>query len=146
MPEPPVRIVTKNFGVKDSHRLDVYESRGGFRALRKALMMKPADVTAEVKKSNLRGRGGAGFPTGMKWGFVPPGSETVYLVVNADEGEPGTFKDREILRQDPCLLIEGCLCAAWALGCHHVYECCLQSDFKGHEVRLGRNHPESLLG
>jgi NADH-quinone oxidoreductase subunit F len=121
MPEPPVRIVTRNFGVEGSHRLDVYESRGGFRALRKALMMKPADVTAEVKKSNLRGRGGAGFPTGMKWGFVPPGSETVYLVVNADEGEPGTFKDREILRQDPCLLIEGCLCAAWALNCHHVY-------------------------
>jgi NADH-quinone oxidoreductase subunit F len=121
MSEPPVRIITKNFGVKDSHRLAVYESRGGFRALRKALMMKPADITAEVKKSNLRGRGGAGFPTGMKWGFIPPGSETVYLVVNADEGEPGTFKDREILRQDPCLLIEGCLCAAFALGCHHVY-------------------------
>jgi NADH-quinone oxidoreductase subunit F len=121
MSEPPVRIVTKNFGVVESHRLGVYESRGGFRGLRKALMMKPADVTAEVKKSNLRGRGGAGFPTGMKWTFIPPGSETVYLVVNADEGEPGTFKDRQLLRQDPCQLIEGCLCAAWALGCHHVY-------------------------
>ncbi len=121
MSEPPVRIVTKNFGVKDSHRLGVYESRGGFGALRKALAMKPADVTAEVKKSNLRGRGGAGVPTGMKWSFVPAGSHTVYLVVNADEGEPGTFKDRQILRQDPCLLVEGCVIAAWALGCHHIY-------------------------
>jgi len=116
-----VRIVTRNFGVEHAHRLSVYESRGGFRGLRKALLMRPEEVIAEVKKSNLRGRGGAGFPTGVKWSYVPPGSPTVYLVVNADEGEPGTFKDREILRNDPCLLIEGALIAAWALGSHHIY-------------------------
>jgi NADH-quinone oxidoreductase subunit F len=121
MVEPPVRIITRNFGVTDSHRLATYVARGGMKSLEKALGMKPADVTAEVKKSNLRGRGGAGFPTGMKWGFIPPNSPTVYLVINADEGEPGTFKDREIMRQDPCLLIEGAVIAAWALGAHHVY-------------------------
>jgi NADH-quinone oxidoreductase subunit F len=121
MVEPPVRIVTRNFGVPDAHRLSVYRGRGGMRALEKALGMQPTEIVAEVKRSNLRGRGGAGFPTGLKWGFIPAGSPTVYLVINADEGEPGTFKDRELLRQDPCLVLEGALCAAWAIGSHAVY-------------------------
>jgi NADH-quinone oxidoreductase subunit F len=89
-----VKIVTKNFGVANSHKLSVYQQRGGYEALRKALTLQPAVLVDEVKKSNLRGRGGAGFPTGMKWSFIPKDAKVVYLVVNADESEPGTCKDR----------------------------------------------------
>ena len=116
-----LKIVTKNFGVVDSHKLSVYTQRGGGQAFRKALTMQPAALTEEVKKSNLRGRGGAGFPTGMKWSFIPKEAKTVYLVVNADESEPGTCKDRELLAYDPHLLIEGMLIASYALGCKHAY-------------------------
>ena len=83
--------------------------------------MQPAALVDEVKKSNLRGRGGAGFPTGMKWSFIPKDAKTVYLVVNADESEPGTCKDRELLAYDPHLLIEGMMIASYALGCKHAY-------------------------
>jgi NADH-quinone oxidoreductase subunit F len=116
-----LKIVTKNFGVVDSHKLSVYTQRGGGQAFRKALTMQPAALVEEVKKSNLRGRGGAGFPTGMKWSFIPKEAKTVYLVVNADESEPGTCKDRELLAYDPHLLIEGMLIASYALGCKHAY-------------------------
>ena len=100
-------------------RLKDYESRGGYVALRKILKekVKPEDVIAEVKKSALRGRGGAGFPTGLKWSFMPrsfPGAK--YLVCNSDEGEPGTFKDRDIIRYNPHILIEGMIIAAYAMG------------------------------
>ena len=83
--------------------------------------MTPAEIVDEVKKSSLRGRGGAGFPTGMKWSFVPKEARTVYLVVNADESEPGTCKDRELLAYDPHLLIEGMAIASYAIGCKHAY-------------------------
>ena len=116
-----LKIVTKNFGVTDSHKLSVYTQRGGGQAFRKALTMQPAALVDEVKKSNLRGRGGAGFPTGMKWSFIPKEAKTVYLVVNADESEPGTCKDRELLAYDPHMLIEGMLIASYALGCKHAY-------------------------
>src|SRR6478609_3995067 len=116
-----LKIVTKNFGVADSHKLAVYTQRGGGQAFRKALTMAPAALVDEVKKSNLRGRGGAGFPTGMKWSFVPKEARTVYLVVNADESEPGTCKDRELLAYDPHLLIEGMAIASYAIGCKHAY-------------------------
>jgi NADH-quinone oxidoreductase subunit F len=116
-----LKIVTKNFGVPDSHRLSVYQQRGGLQGFRKALTMQPAALVDEVKKSNLRGRGGAGFPTGLKWSFIPKGASTVYLVVNADESEPGTCKDRELLAFDPHMLIEGMLIASYALGCKHAY-------------------------
>ena len=116
-----VKIVTKNFGVADSHKLAVYQQRGGYEALRRALTLQPAALVDEVKKSNLRGRGGAGFPTGMKWSFIPKDAKLVYLVVNADESEPGTCKDRELLAFDPHLLIEGMLIASYALGCKHAY-------------------------
>lgn len=100
-------------------RLDDYVKRGGYEALRKVLTsgMKPEDVIAEVKASGLRGRGGAGFPTGLKWSFMPrnlPGQK--YLVCNSDEGEPGTFKDRDILRFNPHIVIEGMAIAAYAMG------------------------------
>ncbi|OWT68199.1 MULTISPECIES: NADH-quinone oxidoreductase subunit NuoF [unclassified Achromobacter] len=100
-------------------RLEEYVKRGGYEALRKILTtgMKPEDVIAEVKASGLRGRGGAGFPTGLKWSFMPrtfPGQK--YLVCNSDEGEPGTFKDRDILRFNPHIVIEGMAIAAFAMG------------------------------
>jgi NADH-quinone oxidoreductase subunit F len=109
-------ILSKNFEVRDGHTLRVYRETGGYRGWDKAKGMEPAALTEEVKKSNLRGLGGAGFPTGMKWGFIPKGSTAPkYLVVNADEGEPGTFKDRYLLERDPHALIEGMLIAARAI-------------------------------
>jgi NADH-quinone oxidoreductase subunit F len=113
------RILTRNFDLPDSHTLRVYRERGGYRAWSKALAMEPAAITEEVKKANLRGLGGAAFPAGVKWGFIPKGSTAPrYLVVNADEGEPGTFKDRYLLERDPHALIEGMLIAARAIACH----------------------------
>ncbi len=107
----------------NSASLDVYRRNGGYEALRQVLNgMSPDDVIAEVKKSALRGRGGAGFPTGMKWGFVPKDSpKPKYVVCNADESEPGTFKDRYLMERDPHMLIEGMLIAAYALGARTNY-------------------------
>src|SRR2546428_4122527 len=106
----------RNFERTDSHTLKVYRETGGYTAIEKAKAMEPAAITEEVKKSNLRGLGGAGFPTGLKWSFIPKGhTGPVYLVVNADEGEPGTFKDRYLLERDPHALIEGMLIAARAI-------------------------------
>ena len=102
--------------------IEAYFADGGYKPLKKALGLKPADIIEEVKKSNLRGRGGAGFPAGLKWSFIPkdaPGPR--YLVCNADEGEPGTFKDRELLRKNPHALIEGMAIAAYAIGAGHGY-------------------------
>ncbi|MEK7446283.1 MAG: NADH-quinone oxidoreductase subunit NuoF [candidate division NC10 bacterium] len=113
------KILSRNFDTPDSHTLRVYRDRGGYAAWAKALTMEPAAITEEVKKANLRGLGGAGFPAGMKWGFIPKGSTAPkYLVVNADEGEPGTFKDRYLLERDPHALIEGMLIAARAIDSH----------------------------
>ncbi len=110
------RILSKNFNVAGANTLRVYREGGGYRGWDKAKGMEPAAITEEVKKSNLRGLGGAGFPTGVKWGFIPKGSTAPkYLVVNADEGEPGTFKDRYLLERDPHALIEGMLIAARAI-------------------------------
>src|SRR6202795_698499 len=100
-------------------RLKDYEARDGYKALRKIIQekTKPEQVIAEMKKSSLRGRGGAGFPTGLKWSFMPrafPGQK--YLICNSDEGEPGTFKDRDILRYNPHIVIEGMAIAAYAMG------------------------------
>ncbi|MBC7691255.1 MAG: NADH-quinone oxidoreductase subunit NuoF [Methylotenera sp.] len=98
------------------------EKMNGYAASKKAFGMSQDDIINEVKKSNLRGRGGAGFPTGMKWGFIPKQSaKPKYLVCNADESEPGTFKDRDLMRYTPHLLIEGMLIAAFAVGAHHGY-------------------------
>ena len=105
-------------------RLDDYVKRGGYEALKKILAEKtpPANVIAEVKKSALRGRGGAGFPTGLKWSFMPQQfAGDKYVVCNSDEGEPGTFKDRDILRYNPHALIEGMIIAGYAMGCARGY-------------------------
>ena len=109
--------------LENSHSLDVYRANGGYEALKKVLdSMSPDDVINEVKKSQLRGRGGAGFPTGMKWSFVPKDSpKPKYVVCNADESEPGTFKDRYLMERDPHMLIEGMLIAAYALGAKTNY-------------------------
>src|SRR6266478_1189209 len=101
---------------------DVYRQHGGYAAVEKAFKMSPDQVTEEVKKSGLRGRGGAGFPTGMKWSFIakPPGVPR-YLVCNADESEPGTFKDRYLMERIPHLLIEGMIISSYALGANTAY-------------------------
>jgi NADH-quinone oxidoreductase subunit F len=114
-------IVTARFGNNDARSLPGYERTGGYGQLRKALAMRPEDITAEVKASNLRGRGGAGFATGVKWGFVPRDARAVHLVCNADESEPGTCKDRELMYWDPHLLIEGMVISAHALKAVHNY-------------------------
>ncbi|MEO8841405.1 MAG: NADH-ubiquinone oxidoreductase-F iron-sulfur binding region domain-containing protein [Kofleriaceae bacterium] len=115
------KIVTQRFGNEEAKTLAGYEKTGGYQAMRKAFAMRPEDVTAEVKASNLRGRGGAGFSTGVKWGFVPAGAKQVHLVCNADESEPGTCKDRELMYWDPHLLIEGMAIASHALHSVHNY-------------------------
>src|SRR4029450_5761817 len=109
--------------LENSRSLDVYRNNGGYEAIKKVLdTMSPDDVINEVKKSALRGRGGAGFPTGMKWSFVPKDSpKPKYVVCNADESEPGTLKERYIMERDPHLLIEGMLIAAYALGSRTSY-------------------------
>ena len=110
------KLLTRNFDRADSHTLRAYLETGGYTAWQKAQTLEPAAITEEVKQSNLRGLGGAGFPTGTKWSFVPKNhTGPVYLVINADEGEPGTFKDRYLLERDPHALIEGMLIAARAI-------------------------------
>src|SRR5215204_1410937 len=112
----------KRVHMENGHTLKVYQNTGGYASLKKALQMSPADIIEEVKKSALRGRGGAGFPTGMKWSFVPKDSpKPKYVVCNADESEPGTFKDRYLMERDPHMLIEGMLIAAYALGSKTTY-------------------------
>ncbi len=101
--------------------LAVYERRGGYQGLRKALALAPEQVLEEISKSGLRGRGGAGFPTGRKASFLPKGNMSKYLVCNADESEPGTFKDREIMQKNPHLLIEGIAIATWAAQINRAF-------------------------
>ncbi len=118
----PVRILTKNYELPASHTLGVYEREGGYQAARKALGMPQAELVQEVKRANLRGRGGAGFPAGVKWSFMRPHpTKPAYLVVNGDEGEPGTFKDRTLMERDPHRVIEGCLIACRGIGAHTAY-------------------------
>lgn len=110
------QILFANINQPEQHLLANYEGRGGYKTIRKVLGMDPAKVTEEVKKSGLRGRGGAGFPAGTKWGFIPKNSgKPIYIVQNADESEPGTFKDRVLLERDPHQVIEGQLICAWAV-------------------------------
>jgi NADH-quinone oxidoreductase subunit F len=118
-----VVVISKRFGVPNSHKIDVYLAHEGYRALEKALkQMTPEQIIDEVKKSNLRGRGGAGFPTGMKWSFVPKdSSKPKYVLANADESEPGTSKDRPLMEMDPHQLIEGMIIAGRAIGSNQGY-------------------------
>ena len=117
-----VKVLTRRFGLPNSESLDVYLANDGFKAFHKAAGMQPDDIINEVKASALRGRGGAGFPTGMKWSFVPKVSaKPKYIIVNADESEPGTCKDRVLMENDPHQLLEGMMIAGLAVGAHKGY-------------------------
>jgi NADH-quinone oxidoreductase subunit F len=117
-----VKLLSARFDIKDAHLLEVAKSHGAYQTLDKLFDMEPVDVTEEVKNSGLRGRGGAGFPTGVKWSFLPKGlDKPVYLAVNSDESEPATFKDRYILVKDPHMMIEGIIICCYAIGCHDAY-------------------------
>lgn len=115
-------LLTKHIDHPESHTLNHYQSVGGYKSAKKALSSMTSDeIVALVKDSGLRGRGGAGFPTGMKWSFIPKTDKPKYLICNADEGEPGTFKDRKLLENLPHMLIEGMVIAAKAIDCHQGY-------------------------
>jgi NADH-quinone oxidoreductase subunit F len=116
------RVLTRNVGRPEARTVAGYKQRGGYAGLAKALKMEPGEVIEEVKKSGLRGRGGAGFPAGLKWSFVPQDTgKPKYLVCNADESEPGTFKDRLLMEHDPQQLIEGCAICCYAVGAQTCY-------------------------
>jgi len=115
-------VLSKHFGDAGARSYAGWVQRGGYQGLRKALGMTPDAIIEELKASGLRGRGGAGFPTGLKWSFMPKNDgKPHYLCCNADESEPGTFKDREIMRWTPHALIEGCAIACYAIGAETCY-------------------------
>lgn len=117
-----VKIVSKNFDIPLSHTLDVARANGRYTTLETLFSKSPDAIITEVEKSGLRGKGGGGALTGEKWRLIPsPSDKPIYLVVNADESEPGTFKDRQILEFDPHLLLEGIICSSYAIGSHHAY-------------------------
>jgi len=115
------QTLTQHFGLKDFYKIDEYVKKKGYEAVKKALQMKPEEILEEVKKANLRGRGGAGFPAGVKWGFVPKVDKPKYLCVNADEGEPGTFKDRYIMNHNPHMLLEGIIITSFCVDIHTAF-------------------------
>jgi NADH-quinone oxidoreductase subunit F len=116
------KLLLEKAQIEGIRSYDVYRREGGYQSVEKAFKMSPADVVEEVKKSGLRGRGGAGFPTGMKWSFIArPEGIPRHLVCNADESEPGTFKDRYLMEFLPHLLIEGLIVSYYALGSNTTY-------------------------
>ena len=116
------KIVSKNFDIPDSHKLEVALANGRYSSIDKLFTMTPDEVTAEVTASGLRGKGGGGAACGPKWELMPKNDpRPAYLIVNGDESEPGTFKDRQIFQYDPHLLIEGIICTCYAINAHHAY-------------------------
>ncbi len=119
---PEMRIIRSYVDRPDSESIESYMAAGGYTALEKALKMDPLEIINEVKNSGLRGRGGAGFPTGIKWSFIPrETNQPIYLCCNADESEPGSFKDREIIERDPHQMLEGIIICAYAINSHKCY-------------------------
>ncbi len=119
---PVTKVLTAGIGEADLRDIDVYRSRGGYAQWSRAVReLKPADVMKACDASGLRGRGGAGFPTGRKWSFLPDNGKPRYLVCNCDEAEPGTFKDHMLLEETPHLVLEGILLGAYGIGCTHAY-------------------------
>lgn len=114
-------ILLRHRDIPDIKKLDVYRDHGGYEGLQKALKMERDAIIGVMKASNLRGRGGAGFPTGLKWGFIPKGPGAKYVIINTDESETGTFKDRELLEGNPHQVIEGALIAAYAVGANLIF-------------------------
>ncbi len=145
-------VLMARFDRKEPWKLEDYLETGGYEGAKKALAMKPGEVTDMVKKSGLRGRGGAGFGTGMKWGFVPPKDKVPgprYVAVNADESEPGTCKDRLIMELDPHQLIEGTMICAYAIGCNHAYIYIRGEMLKGFErcqAAIDECYEKGILG
>ena len=116
------KIVSKNFDIPNSHKLEIALANGRYSSIPKLFSMTPDEVTAEVVKSGLRGKGGGGAPCGSKWQLMPKNDpRPAFLIVNGDESEPGTFKDRQIFQYDPHLLIEGIICTCYAINAHHAY-------------------------
>lgn len=133
-------ILLRHRDIKNIHKLDVYRANGGYDALQKVLREHaPGEVIDIVKASGLRGRGGAGFPTGLKWSFIPKAPGEKYIVVNSDESEMGTFKDRELLERNPHQVIEGALIAAYAVGAKRIFNY-MRGEFMG----IGRHFEEAL--
>ncbi len=132
---PVVKVLTAGIGEANLRDIDVYRSRGGYKQLRRALTeLKPADVLDLCDKSGLRGRGGAGFPTGKKWSFLPKNDSPRYLVCNCDEAEPGTFKDHMLLEETPHLVLEGILLGAYGINSHHAF-IYIRGEFKrGYQI------------
>ena len=115
-------ILLRHLDVENIHKLDTYRAHDGYAALEKAINeMTPDEVIHEMRSSNLRGRGGAGFPTGLKWGFIPKDEGEKYIIINTDESETGTFKDRELVEKNPHQVIEGAIIAAYAVGAQTIY-------------------------
>ena len=145
-----VQVLTSRWQDGQAHQLDRYQELDGYASLDVAFAESPADLVQIVKDSGLRGRGGAGFPTGMKWGFLAKGTgKPTYLVVNADESEPGTFKDMELIERDPHSLVEGVIVSAYAIGCNTAFiylrgEC----GFAGRRLAaaIGEAYERGLLG
>jgi NADH-quinone oxidoreductase subunit F len=127
-----MRILMANIDQPEQIGIDAYEKNGGYQAIRKAIPnIAPEALITMVKDSGLRGRGGAGFVTGIKWGFIPKNNEPRYLVCNADESEPGTFKDRLLIENAPHQLIEGIILASYAIGCHQAFIYCRGEFYEG---------------
>jgi NADH-quinone oxidoreductase subunit F len=145
-----VRVISTAFGDPQARTLAGAKRLGRYQGLQKALGISPDEVVEIVKASGLRGRGGAGFPTGLKWSFMPKDyNKPHYLCCNADESEPGTFKDREILRWDPHLLIEGCAIGAYAIRARHAYIYCRGEFFEATQVlakAVEEAYADGLLG
>jgi NADH-quinone oxidoreductase subunit F len=144
------KILSSRFDADHSWTLEVAEKLGAYQTARQAITsMQPDAIKDEMKAANIRGRGGAGFPAGMKWGFLPKDAKTVYLVINADEGEPGTFKDRQIMEKDPHRLIEGCMIAMYAIGAHVTYiyvRCELVKSIRHLEAAIREARAKGYLG
>jgi NADH-quinone oxidoreductase subunit F len=132
---PVTKVLTAGIGEADLRGIDAYRQRGGYRQWERALReLKPADVLDLVEASGLRGRGGAAFPTGKKWSFLPAAKTLRYLVCNSDEAEPGTFKDRMLLEETPHLVLEGMLIGAYGIASHHAF-IYIRGEFKrGYQI------------
>ncbi len=145
------KVLTRDFGLKSHYKIEAYLKQQGYQAVRKAIgEMKPEDILEEVKNANLRGRGGAGFPAGVKWNFVPKDvDKPKYLCVNADEGEPGTFKDRYIMNHNPHLLLEGIIITCFCVGIQSAF-IYIRGEYEAVALRLEKAieeaHKKGFLG
>ena len=135
-----VKLLSEHYHDENFKSLEGYRAKGGYETLSRAFQMKPQELVDEVKASGLRGRGGAGFPTGVKWSFLPDNGEIRYLLCNADEGEPCTFKDRMMMERAPHQLIEGMVISAFAIGSPKSY-IYIRGEYVHAKKNSGRSNP-----